>query len=207
MATPATRKPRPAPHAQEAFQVALIERVEKAGLTPQAQAALLQAVDAAAAATGSAQAVADRDAGELRRWLGPGPANPAQLEFEALQARFAMRRDLLEHTIGSREVVALLGARNRQTPLDRIKAGSLLAFRDQGHWRFPLCQFDPDGPDGVVAGLPEVLAALRLPDLSKARWLQRPQPVFGGDTPLERLRQGQVQAVLEEAQAVGRGQD
>jgi len=95
-----------------------------------------------------------------------------------------MRRELLAPCIGTSEVVSLLGLRNRQTPLDRIKARTLLAIRDQGQWRFPLWQFDPDGPDGVVAGLPDVLAELPVADLIKARWLQRPQPLLDGHTSL-----------------------
>ena len=140
-------------------------------------------------------------------WLGEAPSNPAELEFQALQARFSLRRQLLSQCIGSTEVVSLLGLRNRQTPLDRIKAGTLLAIRDQGQWRFPLWQFDPDGPDGVVAGLSDVLAALPVADLIKARWLQRPQPLLDGQTPLQLLREGQRDRVLAEARAVGRGQD
>ena len=143
----------------------------------------------------------------MSAWLGPPPANPAELEFQALQARFAMRRQLLAQCIGTSEVVSLLGLRNRQTPLDRLKAGTLLAIRDQGQWRFPLWQFDPDGPDGVIAGLPEVLAALPIADLIKARWLQRPQPLLDGQTPLQVLRDGQRDRVLTEARAVGCGQD
>ena len=100
-------------------------------------------------------------------------------------------------------MVSLLGLRNRQTPLDRIRAGTLLAIRDQGKRRYPLWQFDPDGPDGIVAGLPDVLAALPVADLIKARWLQRPQPLLEGDTPLQLLRQGQLDRVLVEARAVG----
>ena len=149
---------------------------------------------------------ADEDS-QVTEWLGDAPKDPAQLEFEALQARFASRRDLLQHCIGTNDVVRLLGLRNRQTPLDRLKARTLLAIREQGQWRFPLWQFGPDGPDGVIAGLPEVLAALPVADLSKARWLQRPQPLLDGQTPLQALRAGQLDRVLAEARAVGCGQD
>jgi hypothetical protein len=57
----------------------------------------------------------------------------------------------------------------------------------------------------VVAGLPDVLAALPVADLIKARWLQRPQPLLEGDTPLQLLRQGQLDRVLVAARAVGYG--
>lgn len=144
---------------------------------------------------------------ELSAWLVQAPDNPSLLEFQSLQDRFALRRSLLAQTIGTAEVAQLLGARSRQTAHDRIKSGTLLAVRDQGHWRFPLWQFDPDGPDGVIDHLPEVGKALQVTDLAKLRWLQRPQPVFSGATPIEWLRQGHVEEVLTEARQVGGGQD
>lgn len=72
--------------------------------------------------------------------------------------------------------------------------------------RYPLWQFDSDGPDGVIDGLPDVLAALPVAHLIKARWLQRPQPLLEGHTPLQLLREGQLDRVIVEARAVGCGQ-
>jgi hypothetical protein len=129
------------------------------------------------------------------------------LEFQAFQARFAMRRELLQQCIGTTELVSLLGLGNRQTPLDRIRAGTLLAILDQGKRRYPPWQFEPDEPDGVIAGLPDVLAALPVADLIKARWLQRPQPLLDGQTPLQLRCEGRLDHVLAEARAVGCGQD
>jgi hypothetical protein len=61
---------------------------------------------------------------------------------------------------------------------------ALLGVRDQGQWRFPLWQFDPDGHDGVVDGLPAVLAVLAVSDLAKVRWLQQPlKPIIKTLTP------------------------
>jgi hypothetical protein len=116
-----------------------------------------------------------------------------------------MRRELLQQCIGTTELVSLLGLGNRQTPLDRIRAGTLLAILDQGKRRYPPWQFEPDEPDGVIAGLPDVLAALPVADLIKARWLQRPQPLLGGHTALQLLREGRPDRALAEAQAVGCG--
>ena len=56
----------------------------------------------------------------------------------------------------------------------RLKAGTLLGILDQGKWCFPLWQFDAEGPNGVIISL------------AKARWLQKPHPVFGGSTPRTR---------------------
>lgn len=204
MATRASRQNRARANATASFQRRLNRQLSHARLSPGAQRALLGAVEVANGASNTSEGEEDS---LITAWLGKAPEDPAQLEFEALRARFASRRDLLQHCIGTNDVVRLLGLRNRQTPLDRLKARTLLAIREQGQWRFPLWQFDADGPDGVIAGLPEVLAALPVADLIKARWLQRPQPLLDGQTPLQALRAGQFNRVLAEARAVGCGQD
>jgi len=204
MATRAPRQIRTRTDTSASFQLLLNRQLSHARLSPGAQRALLGAVEVASGASSTPEGEEDS---LITSWLGEPPEDPARLEFEALQARFASRRDLLQQCIGTNDVVLMLGLRNRQTPLDRLKARTLLAIREQGQWRFPLWQFDPDGPDGVIAGLPEVLAALPVADLSKARWLQRPQPLLDGQTPLQALRAGQLDRVLSEARVVGCGQD
>lgn len=189
---------------QAEFQAAVLDQLRRAPLDPPAQAALLQALSSAAPREGAVTATAD---GTLTDWLGAAPANPAQLEFEALRRSFALRHQLLASTIGTAEVNELLAAGSRQTVHDRLKAGTLLGILDQGKWRFPLWQFDADGPNGVIDGLAQVLQALQVSNLAKARWLQQPHPVFGGSTPLDLLRHGRLEDVLAEAGQVGRGQD
>ncbi|MFN7873636.1 MAG: antitoxin Xre/MbcA/ParS toxin-binding domain-containing protein, partial [Cyanobacteriota bacterium] len=187
---------------QAEFQAAVLDQLRRAPLDPPAQAALLQALTSVALREGPASAKAD---GPLAEWLGEPPANAAQLEFEALRRSFALRRQLLASTIGTAEVNELLAAGSRQTVHDRLRAGTLLGILDQGKWRFPLWQFDADGPNGVIDGLAQVLQALQVSNLAKARWLQKPHPVFGGSTPLDLLRQGRLEDVLAEAGQVGRG--
>ena len=211
MATRAPGSTRRAAHRVGGFKSVLLQQLDRAKLSSEAQEALLAAVNAAApagpTAKAAAPAIGDVEGPDLARWLPQAPASAAKLEFEALQARFSLRRQLLSGSIGSSEVVALLGVRNRQTVLDRLRSGTLLGVRDQGQWRFPLWQFDPDGPDGVVDGLPAVLAVLAVSDLAKVRWLQQPRPVFAGATALQLLQRGGQQQVLQEAAAVGCGQD
>jgi len=189
---------------QAAFQAAVLDQLRRSPLDPAAQDALLQALSSAAE---PAQAARLNEEEPLTDWLGAPPANPAQLEFEALRRSFALRHQLLASTIGTAEVNELLAAGSRQTVHDRLKAGTLLGILDQGKWRFPLWQFDADGPNGVIDGLAQVLQALPVSNLAKARWLQQPNPVFGGSTPLDLLRHGRLEDVLAEAGQVGRGQD
>jgi hypothetical protein len=189
---------------QTEFQAAVLDQLRRAPLDPPAQAALLQALSSVAPRERAAIAKADVP---LAEWLVEPPANPAQLEFEALRRSFALRHQLLSSSIGTAEVNELLAAGSRQTVHDRLKAGTLLGILDQGKWRFPLWQFDADGPNGVIDGLAQVLQALQVSNLAKARWLQQPNPVFGGSTPLDLLRKGRLDVVLAEAGQVGCGQD
>jgi len=189
---------------QAEFQAAVLDQLRRAPLDPAAQNALLQALSSAAE---PAQAARLNEEEPLNEWLGETPTNAAQLEFEALRRSFALRRQLLASTIGTAEVNELLAAGSRQTVHDRLRAGTLLGILDQGKWRFPLWQFDADGPNGVIDGLPQVLQALQVSNLAKARWLLKPHPVFGGSTPVDLLRQGRLEDVLAEAGQVGRGQD
>lgn len=124
------------------------------------------------------------------------------LEFTALMQYFEWRRKLLEHSLTASQVAQLLGT-SRQTPHDRLKNGTLLAILDKGMWRFPIWQFDPEGPDGVIPGFPEVLAALDVPVMSQLSWLVRPNPFLDGLKPIEALKLGQVERVIAEARGVG----
>lgn len=122
------------------------------------------------------------------------------LESEMLLRSFDRRRELLSGALTASQVADLLGT-TRQTPYDRLKRGTLLAVYDRGAWRFPAWQFDPDGPDGVVPGLREVLRDLRVDPLAKVSWLTIPNPVLEA-APIEVLRRGETQRVIELARDV-----
>ena len=83
-----------------------------------------------------------------------------------------------------------------------------MAVLDHGTLRFPIWQFDSEGPDGVIEGLPQVLRALQVTPLAKISWLTTPNGVLRADskasdiTPLEALRSGQIQRVIELARGV-----
>ncbi len=129
-----------------------------------------------------------------------------ELELINLIHSFSQREKLLENTINTPKVAKLLACRSRQTPLDRVKNQTLIAVKDNGQWKYPLWQFDSEGDDGVIQGLPETLEALQVSNLAKVSWLTRSNPVFNHLTPIEMLKQGKVQAVLNEAKVVGLAQ-
>lgn len=140
-----------------------------------------------------ALAIAGREFSESER---------VQLEFWAMLENFAYRRQLLAGALSAPQVAKLLGT-SRQTPHDRIQAKTLLGVMDKGALKFPAWQFDPEGADGVIDGLPEVLKALHMSDFAKLSWLMRPLPYLEELTPVEVLKQGRKDRVIALALAVG----
>ena len=125
------------------------------------------------------------------------------LELVNLMNSFSLRDKLLKDTISTTKVTSLLGCSSRQTPLDRVKQQSLIAVKDNGQWKYPLWQFDAEGTDGVVEGLPETIKSLQVSNLAKISWLTSPNHVFNNQTPLDMLRGGKVKQVIREAVGVG----
>jgi hypothetical protein len=125
-----------------------------------------------------------------------------QLELESLFRYFERRRQLLEGALSAAQVAKLLGT-SRQTPHDRMKSQTLLGVLDRGAYRFPAIQFDPEAPDGVIDGLPEVLKVLEVSDFAKLSWLVRPNPILDGLTPVQALKKGLKERVIAEARGVG----
>jgi hypothetical protein len=126
----------------------------------------------------------------------------AEAEIDVLKRSFARRRELLADSLSASQVAALLGT-SRQTPHDRLAGGTLLAVMDRGAYRFPRWQFDPNGEDGVVPGLPAVIRALDVAPLAKVSWLTRANPMLEGKTPLACLQAGQTERVVALARPVG----
>lgn len=131
----------------------------------------------------------------------PTQEERATIHFVSLLDRFEARRRLLAESLTAPQVAKLLGS-SRQTPLTRLEANSLLAVYDRGVWRFPAWQFDPEGHDGVVAGLPKLLRALAgVDNFTRLVWLTRPNPYLENRPPIEALRAGELERVVNEAQA------
>ncbi len=138
-------------------------------------------------------------------YVEPSPSRSLELELANLERYYQRRRELLEGSITSSKVAELLGCQNRATVRDRRLANTLLGIKDGGVYKYPLWQFDPEGDDGVIDGLPEVLAALDVSDFIKLNWFNKPHLAFSGQTPIEILKQGKVKTLVREAMAVGLG--
>ncbi|MGB5634748.1 MAG: hypothetical protein WBM86_18460 [Waterburya sp.] len=124
------------------------------------------------------------------------------LELANLHRLYQRRQRLLEKSLTSTEVANLLDWKTRKTIHDKLKANNILGIKDKGIYRFPVWQFDPQGDDGILDGLPQVLKALEVSDFTKLNWLSKPHPAFDNQTPVEMLKGGNIHDVLVEARAV-----
>jgi len=116
---------------------------------------------------------------------------------------FRLRHEFLTDALTTPQVATVLGT-SRQTPHDPVKSGTLLAVSDRGALHFPPWQFDPASDDGVLPGFPEVVHNLQLPPLSKISWMVAENAFLEGATPLESLKSGHVDKVVELARVAGR---
>ena len=144
------------------------------------------------------QLLADKIAGKSYT-----PEEKKEFQLSNLINSFIIRDSLLKDTVSGADVTKLLNCNSRQTPLDRVKNKTLLAVKDNGQWKYPLWQFDVNGADRVIEGLPSVLDVLNVSNLAKVRWLTNPNPVFEGKTPIEMLKNQEIERVIIEARGVG----
>jgi hypothetical protein len=172
-------------------------------LAPSSLAVLAQDTERAAVAVSTRSSTGPKRSRITGEEL-PSAVEMVRIRRQNLLRGFAERHELLQDALSVTEVSELLRV-GRQTPHDRVKAGRLLAVKDKGRLLFPEWQFDPDGPDGVIQSLPEVLHALQGPisPLGKVRWFVLPKPLLGGRTPIEALRAGDVREATLEAASVG----
>lgn len=132
--------------------------------------------------------------------------NLAVLELANLERYYQRRRELLARSITTPEVAKLIGCQAITTVHDRRKAGTLLGLKDNGVYRFPLWQFDPEGDNGILDGLPELLSALEISDFRKLNWLNKSLKAFEDRTPVEVLKSGNeedIEDLIVEARGVG----
>ena len=124
------------------------------------------------------------------------------LELETQQRVFTRDRELLRDTLSEAEAVERLQS-PRQAIVARLHNKTLLAVQDEGKWKFPVWQFDANGIDGILVGLPDVLRALDVSNMGKIGWLTTPNRYLEGRTPLQAMQEGDVVRVVDQAWAVG----
>lgn len=132
--------------------------------------------------------------------------NLAMLELANLKRYYQRRRELLADSITTPQVAELIGCQAITTVHDRMKANTLLGLKDNGVYKFPLWQFDPEGDNGVIEGLPEILKTLSISNFAKLNWLTKPLRAFDNQTPVEVLKGGDpedIEDLLIEARGVG----
>lgn len=122
--------------------------------------------------------------------------------FEAELASRKRREDLLAHCVGAEEAARITGA-TRQN-IERLrKQKKVIAIRVGARWRYPSWQFDPDYPSGVIPGIAETLGHLHLSPSGTAAWLLTPLATLRQQTPIELLRRGEVNPVIDLAEDHG----
>jgi hypothetical protein len=81
------------------------------------------------------------------------------------------------------------------------KAGLLIAVRSGGIYGYPACQFTSDG---IVDGLADILEAMPMrADWMRLEWLLVPDDALEGPSPLEALKEGHIDEVIDVARAQG----
>jgi hypothetical protein len=122
---------------------------------------------------------------------------------EPIAAGEGRKRELIEMAGGVYtlpEVAAPLNI-SEQLVDERRKAGTIIAVRSgEGHG-CPACQL---GPDGMVPGLAEALAVMPLrADWMRLEWSLVSDDALDGLSPLEALRAGHFEEVMEVARGQG----
>jgi hypothetical protein len=134
------------------------------------------------------------------------PEDALDLELWYLKSSFAEHQKILTTYYCQQEVIELLAKTqplSQATLVKRIKEGSLLAVIDDGTYRFPKWQFDSNETDGVIKGLSDVVKNLNCSDKAKISWFNAFNLDLSGATPLDLLKNGQIEEVLWAAKIVG----
>lgn len=129
------------------------------------------------------------------------PAGDARAEVAAAARRINRARQaqliaaFVADSLTTEDVRALLGGVSRQAVSERVRTGRLLGARLGGTLRMPAWQFDQDG---VVPGLPQVLAVLaaRGSAVAAQAWMRTPIPDEGGRSAADLLIDGELGLAL-----------
>jgi hypothetical protein len=158
------------------------------------------------ALTSALAALAGKGARTSRKRVGSRRAPRILSATEATRRLDARTRALDPHApdlLGSDDFARAMGLKTRQSVLDRLARNLIVGWRaGNGSYRFPLAQLDDRGrpPEGLDKLLP------LFEDGHQAwAWLTTPMANLGDRTPLERLRDTDLDAVMKAAQADAQG--
>jgi hypothetical protein len=121
------------------------------------------------------------------------------LRQKTIVHQFETRRKLLLDAEPVEKIRDLLGVRSRQTVHNWIECGKVLALDDGNRKLLPVWQFDASMRDRLVPGFKKVLDILNRPPFSAALWFTNRNPRLGGRAPIDALRAGDTERVLQEA--------
>jgi hypothetical protein len=122
--------------------------------------------------------------------------------LQAEQDVQASRGVVLRESLSADDAAAQSG-RSRQNLEALRRNGQAIALRVGNQWRYPAWQFDPDCVGGIVRGIGQVVAGLRMSPAGAALWLIQPSPLLGGARPIALLRKGLVSRVVQVAEELG----
>lgn len=124
------------------------------------------------------------------------------LELANLLRFYQHRAQLLKDSLSANEAAKMITV-SRETVHKRVRQGKMLGILENGKLRVPLCQFDADGPNGLLEGFSSILTELKCSELRKLSWLVLPNRYFDGRTPIQAMRDGEMEAVAIQASALG----
>jgi len=122
---------------------------------------------------------------------------------ELIAAGDARKAELIEMAGGLLTLQAVASLLNSPEQLveARHKAGEIIAVKAGEDYGYPACQF---GPDGILPGLSEVLAVMPLrADWMRLEWLLVEDDALDGSSPLQALKTGRIDEVLDVARGQG----
>lgn len=182
----------------------LVEQTAR-GMTADEVAALVAHPAFAVAALHEASLTVTRLLGRPERLGGePHERVEATTARERLARRTRSADGLVDaEMLGSAEMARRLGLKARQSVNLRNERRELIGFElGRRGLQFPAAQLDDDGR--LLAGIGEVRKLF--PDgYSAWQWLSASEPGLDDDTPLERLRRGEADAVIDAARSLAQG--
>lgn len=114
----------------------------------------------------------------------------------------ASRNMILSDSLSAEDAAETFG-RSRQNLEAWRRSNRVIALRVGNQWRYPTWQFDPDEVGGIVAGIREVIAGLRMSPAGTAMWLIQPSSRLKGKRPIDLLHKGYTSEVVQAAEELG----